>query len=87
VEGENPADHALINRGAESQVDLIRNLEASPGRIASFHLDDSADQIGLRAFGTWFCSPLWRKQQLILALNQGAMKAQQRGCFKMQAPL
>jgi hypothetical protein len=82
VEGENPPNHILINTGSESQVDLIGNLGTSPSRISLFHLDDSTDQIRSRAFGTWFCSPLWRKQQPILTLNQGAMKAQQRGWFE-----
>jgi hypothetical protein len=69
MEGENPADHILIYRCAESQVDLIGNLGASPGWIALFHLNDRLDQIDGRAFGTWFCSLLWRKQQPILSLN------------------
>jgi hypothetical protein len=81
VESENPPNDILFNKGSESQVDLIDDLGASPSRISLFHLDDSADQIRSRAFGTWFCSLLWRKQP-ILTLNQGGMKAQQRGCFE-----
>jgi hypothetical protein len=76
---ENPANHILINRSTESQVDLIRNLGASAGWIALPHLDDSANQVGRWPFGTWFYALLWRKQQSILSLNQSAMKAQQRG--------
>jgi hypothetical protein len=78
VESKNPPNHILIYRGTERHVDLIGNLGASPGGIALFHLDNSADQIGRWTFGTWFCSLLWRKQQSILSLNQSAMKAQQR---------
>jgi hypothetical protein len=44
-----------------------------------FHLDDSANQIGRRTFGAWFCSLLRRKQQPILSQNQSTMKAQQCG--------
>jgi hypothetical protein len=58
VEGENPTNHILIYSGSESQVDLIGNLGTSPGWIAPFHLDDSANQIGRWTFGTWFCSLL-----------------------------
>jgi hypothetical protein len=79
VERQDPADHILINRDSERQVDLICNLGASPGWIALFHLDDSANQIRRLTFWTWFVSLLGRKQQPILPLNQSAMEAQQRG--------
>jgi hypothetical protein len=82
VKGENPANHILINSSSERQVDLISNLGASPSRIALFHLDDRANQLGRWTFGTWFCSLLWRKQPSILSLNKSAMKAQQRGWFE-----
>jgi len=79
VAGENPADHLPINSGSESEIDLTGNLRASPGWIALFHLDNSANQISRWTFGTWFTSLPWRKQQSILSLNQSAMKTQQRG--------
>jgi hypothetical protein len=83
VERENPTNHILIYKSSsECQVDLTGNLGAAPSRITLFHLDNSADQSRRRAFGTWFCSLLWRKQQPILALNQSAMKAEQCGRFE-----
>ena len=82
MSGQNPANHILIYSCSESQVDLIGDLRTSPGRIPLFHLDDCADEFLRRALRTGFGSPLRRKQQPILSLNQGAMKAEQRRWFE-----
>jgi hypothetical protein len=87
MDGQNPADHILIYRSSERQVDLLGNLGASPGRITPFHIDHSVDQVDRWALGSWFHSPLWRKQQSILSLNQSAMKTQQGGWLKQNRDL
>jgi len=51
MSGKNPADDdILINRGSESQVDLIGDLRRSPGRISLFHFDNGPDQSCMTAF-------------------------------------
>src|SRR5215470_17058681 len=87
MEGENPANHILINTSSERQVDLLGNFGASPGRVTLFHIDHRADQVARWALGSWFHSSLWRKQQPILSLNQSAMKTQQRGWLEQNRDL
>jgi len=78
MDGEDPANHILINGSSESQVDLIGNLRASPSRIALFHLDNRADQIRCWPFRTGLAFLFWGKQQTILALHQHPVKTQKR---------
>ena len=61
MDGATLANHILINSGSESEVDLIGNLGASPGWIALFHLDDSANQIGRWTFGDLVLFAAWAK--------------------------
>jgi hypothetical protein len=50
--GKNPPDDVLINRGSECQIDLIGDLRTSPGRIALFHFDNGANEVGIWTFWT-----------------------------------
>jgi len=59
TDGQNSANHILINTSSERQVDPLGNLGASPGRIALFHLDDSGNHVLRRTFRSWLCSSLW----------------------------
>ena len=77
MQGQNPANHILINRSSESQVDLLGDTRTSPGRIALFHFDNGPDQIRRWSFRSGLGSVFWRKQQPILSLHQRAMKIQQ----------
>jgi hypothetical protein len=61
---QNPADHILINSGSESQIDLTGNLGASPGWIALFHLDNSANQISRWTFGTLSLANSWNHEAI-----------------------
>jgi hypothetical protein len=77
--GKNPADDILINGGPERQIDLFSDTRASPDRIALFHLDNRADQIGCGPFRTRLGFLIGREQQPIFSVHQCAMKVQQRG--------
>src|ERR1700694_5338 len=41
--GENASHHILVHGNPESQGDLLRDPWTTPGRISSFHVDDSGD--------------------------------------------
>jgi hypothetical protein len=49
---QDASNDTLINCGPESQIDLFGNMWTSLGRIALFHLDNPADQIGCVPFRT-----------------------------------
>ena len=51
MEGKDPANHVLVYRGPESQIDLFGDTGTSPCWVALFHPDDRQDQIGGGAFG------------------------------------
>ena len=57
--GQDPPNDILINRCAESQIDLLGSLRTSPTRIPPLHLDDSLDQICSRALRPRLRSLLW----------------------------
>jgi hypothetical protein len=47
--GQDPANHVVIDFGAEGQCDLFRNSRTSPTRIPSFHFHNGIDQLLRRA--------------------------------------
>jgi hypothetical protein len=44
-DSENASHHVLVHGKPESQGDLLRDPWATPGRISSFHVDDSGDDL------------------------------------------
>src|SRR5262245_28893587 len=77
MQGQNPPHDILIYTGTERQIDLVSNTGAAPGRIALFHLDDGANDVGVGPFGSGLGPLLWRKQKLILSPDQRPMEIQQ----------
>jgi len=82
MQRQSPADHILIYRSPECQIDLLGDPRTAPRRIALFRFDNDANDIRIRTFWPRLDLSLWRKQELILSLDQSAMEIQQRRRFK-----
>src|SRR5215470_12330370 len=82
MHSQNATNHVLIDRSPERQIDLLGNTRTAPDRIAPFHLDDSTNNVGIWSLWTGFASPLWRKQQPVLLLDQCTMEIHQRRRFE-----
>src|SRR5579862_7622028 len=57
--GQNASDSILINTGPKRQIDLVRNMWTSPGRITLLHLNNRTDQFACRTFRTQFIFLFW----------------------------
>src|SRR5215471_10293378 len=78
MQSQNPANHILIDRSSESQIDLFCDPRTSPCWIALLHIDNCPDQIRRWTLWSGLGESLWRKQQTILLLNQRTMEFQER---------
>src|SRR5215475_11754018 len=79
VDGQNPADHILIDRYIEGQCDLLRNARAAPTWITSLHFDNRLDELFRRSLRAGSASPLRRKQKSIFSLNQRTVELKESG--------
>ena len=53
-----PGGPRPINASAEGQIDLFGNTRTAPTRIALFHLDHGANDVGFGSFWSGLRSPL-----------------------------
>jgi hypothetical protein len=69
VASENPADHILINRDAESQGDLLGNARTAPTWIPLLHFHNGTNQVGAWSFRTGLGSALRRKERSVFLMD------------------
>jgi len=80
IEGENPTNYILTY--AEGQGDLLGDTGTSPRWIALLHINNGTNDIRVGTFWPRLRAALWRKQQMVFALNQSTMKIQQSRWFE-----
>ena len=81
-DGENASHHILVHGNPESQGDLLRDPRATPGRISSFHVDDSGDDLLTGSLRARLRPHRRREQPAIFPPDQRSMEAQERGGFQ-----
>jgi len=73
---EYASDDILIDLDSESSRYLLGNLAAAEAEVSPLHLDNRADEFSGQIFGSGAPSLSRPVEQAVLALHQGAVKAQ-----------